>query len=166
MIPDPAGVEFLQWCLPRMHLRWPGFRKVRRQVLKRINRRLQELGLPSVKAYQGYLEDHPVEWATLDSLCWISISRFYRDQSIFQYLENALLPRLARLVIGRGESELRCWSAGCAGGEEPYTLAIVWKKHLGSAQEQHHTIWLISNAKRRLTFLDCCRFEGVSIGAF
>ena len=130
LIPDPAGVEFLQWCLPRMHLRWPGFRKVRRQVLKRISRRLQELGLPSVEAYRSYLENHPVEWATLDTLCWISISRFYRDQSIFQYLENAILSRLARMVIARGESELRCWSAGCAGGEEPYTLAIVWKQHL------------------------------------
>lgn len=113
-----------------MHLRWQGFRKVRRQVLKRIHRRLQELELPSVEAYRSYLENHPAEWAILDTLCWISITRFYRDQSIFQYLENAILPRLARLVIARGESELRCWSAGCAGGEEPYTLAIVWKQHL------------------------------------
>jgi len=130
LITDPEGIQFLQWCLPRLRLRWPGFRKVRRQVLKRISRRLQELGLPSVKTYRSYLEDHPDEWATLDTLCWISISRFYRDKHVFQYLENEILPRLARLVIGRRESELRCWSAGCASGEEPYTLAIIWKQHL------------------------------------
>jgi chemotaxis protein methyltransferase CheR len=130
LIADPEGVQFLQWCLPRLKLRWPGFRKVRRQVYKRLNRRLRELGLANLAAYRARLEDHPGEWATLDTLCWISITRFYRDQSIFQYLENAILPRLARLVIARGESELRCWSAGCAGGEEPYTLAIVWKQQL------------------------------------
>jgi chemotaxis protein methyltransferase CheR len=113
-----------------MHLRWPGFRKVRRQVLKRISRRLQELELPSVEAYRSYLENHPVEWATLDTLCWISISRFYRDRTVYQCLETQILPHLAQIVIARGESELRCWSVGCAGGEEPYTLAILWKQRL------------------------------------
>jgi hypothetical protein len=40
---DAEGVEFLQWCLPRLGLRWPGFRKVRRQVYKRVARRLEEV---------------------------------------------------------------------------------------------------------------------------
>jgi len=129
---DPEGVQFLQWCLPRLHLRWPGFRKVRRQVYKRISRRLQELGLPSVGAYRDYLEDHPLEWATLEASCWISISRFYRDRSVFQHLESQILPQLAQCAAAGREKELRCWSAGCAGGEEPYTLAIIWKQRLAS----------------------------------
>lgn len=127
MVSDRAGIEFLQWCLPKMGLQWSGFRKVRRQVLKRLSHRLQELALPSVEAYRAYLENHPAEWATLATLCWINISRFCRDQSVFSYLENTILPRMAQLVIDRGESELSCWSAGCAAGEEPYTLSILWK---------------------------------------
>ena len=127
MIRDPEGVQFLQWSLPRLHLRWPGFRKVRRPVYKRVNRRLQELRLPSLEAYRGYLEDHPSEWATLDTLCWINISRFYRDRSVFQHLANEILPQLAQRVIARREREMLCWSAGCAGGEEPYTLSIIWR---------------------------------------
>jgi chemotaxis protein methyltransferase CheR len=130
VITDPDGVQFLQWCLPQLKLRWPGFRKVRRQVLKRISRRLQELGLPSLEGYRAFLGDHPSEWATLDTFCRISVSRFYRDHHVFQFLENEILPRLASLVMDRGEIELRCWSAGCAGGEEPYTLAILWKQRL------------------------------------
>jgi len=129
---DPEGVQFLQWCLPRLHLRWPGFRKVRRQVCKRVSRRLQELGLPSLDAYRVYLEGHPGEWATLDTLCWINISRFYRDRSVFQHLANEILPQLAQRVVARRESEIRCWSAGCAGGEEPYTLAIIWRNCLAA----------------------------------
>ena len=130
MIPDAQGVQFLQWCLPRLHLRWPGFRKVRRQVYKRINRRLQELGLPSVASYRVYLDDHPGEWAAIDGLCRIGISRFYRDRSVFQYVEHEVLPQLAQLAIARKEGQIRCWSAGCAGGEEPYTLAIIWRHGL------------------------------------
>jgi chemotaxis protein methyltransferase CheR len=110
-----------------LHLRWRGFRKVRRQVYKKINRRLQELGVPNLEAYRLYLEDHPGEWATLDSLCWINISRFYRDRSVFEQLANEILPQLAERVVARRESEIVCWSAGCAGGEEPYTLSIIWK---------------------------------------
>ncbi|MBI2534664.1 MAG: chemotaxis protein CheR [Deltaproteobacteria bacterium] len=124
---DLEGAQFLQWCLPRLHLRWPGFRKVRRQVYKRLNRRLQELDLPNLQSYRRRLEDHPGEWATLDSLCWIHISRFYRDRSVFQHLERELLPQLAERQVAAGEGEIRCWSAGCAGGEEPYTLAIIWR---------------------------------------
>lgn len=130
MITDPEGVQFLQWCLPRLRLRWLGFRKVRRQIYKRMSRRLQELGLSGVAAYRTYLEDHPGEWATLDRLCWISISRFYRDQGVFRNLEREILPELARATISRREDKLHCWSAGCAGGEEPYTLAILWQQTL------------------------------------
>jgi len=129
---DSEGVQFLQWCLPRLHLRWPGFRKVRRQVYKRINRRLQQLQLRNIDTYRDYLKDHPAEWATLETSCWISISRFYRDRSVFQYLESAVLPQLAQCVAAGQGQELRCWSAGCAGGEEPYTLAIIWKQSLAS----------------------------------
>lgn len=130
MITDPAGIQFLQWCLPRLQLHWPGFRKVRRRVYKRLNQRLRELELPGLDAYQAYLEHHPDEWAILDTLCWMCISRFYRDPSVFQLLENEVLPQLAQLALERKENELRCWTAGCAGGEEPYTLAIIWKQRL------------------------------------
>lgn len=132
MITDPEGVHFLQWCLPRLHLSWPGFRKVRRQVYRRLNRRLRELRLPSADAYRDYLENHPGEWALLDTLCWISISRFYRDQRVFQQLEDEILPHLAALMLGGGEAELRCWSGGCSGGEEPYTVAIIWRQRLAA----------------------------------
>ena len=48
---DPDGVTFLQDMLPRLGLRWTGFRKVRRQVCKRLQRRLRDLDLPDLAAY-------------------------------------------------------------------------------------------------------------------
>lgn len=108
-------------------MRWAGFRKVRRQVCKRIDRRLRELGLASISAYSSYLNSHREEWGFLDSLCWISISRFCRDQHVFDFLTKTILPNLARSALASGQSKLHCWSAGCASGEEPYTLSMLWK---------------------------------------
>lgn len=123
---DSEGIEFLQWCLPRLQLRWPGYRKVRRQVYTRIRRRLETLGLPSLADYETYLNLHSEEWAVLESCCWISISRFYRDKSVFQFLEQEVVPSLARQILARDEKELRCWSLGCASGEEAYSLSLLW----------------------------------------
>jgi chemotaxis protein methyltransferase CheR len=124
---DAEGVQFLQWCLPKLGLIWPGYRKVRRQVYKRIQRRLESLSVPALADYRRYLETHPEEWTVLDSLCWISISRFYRDKAVFEFLGQAVLPFLAHQALTQGERVLRCWSIGCAGGEEPYSLALLWK---------------------------------------
>jgi len=119
-------IAFLQWALPRMHMRWGGFRKVRGQVIKRLADRLRQLGLPGVQAYREFLEQQPAEWAVLDSLCRVTISRFYRDRQMFAMLEESVLPEIVDNLLAKGESRLRVWSAGCAAGEEPYTVAIVW----------------------------------------
>jgi chemotaxis protein methyltransferase CheR len=126
-VTDAEGIRFLQWSLPRLGLRWRGFRKVRRIVYRRIERRLAALGLADVAAYVAYLESHPGEWEVLDGTCRIPLSRFYRDRAVFEFLERVVLPALGAAVVERGERELRCWSAGCAAGEEPYTLAIIWR---------------------------------------
>ena len=124
-------MQLLQWALPRLKMRWPGFRKVRRQVCKRIDRRIEELRLSSVGAYRSYLETHSAEWDVLDSMCRVTISRFYRDRRIFAALETQVLPELARSVRASGRRSLSCWCAGCASGEEPYTLAMMWSHSLG-----------------------------------
>lgn len=120
-------MEFLRWALPRLGLRWEGFRKVRRQVCRRVRRRLAALGLADLDAYRRHLEAHPEEWAVLEGLTTITISRFYRDAGVFGALERDVLPALAA-----GRSRLRAWSAGCASGEEPYTLALVWHHDVAS----------------------------------
>ena len=131
---DPDGIEFLQWALPHLNMRWSGFRKVRKQVFKRIQRRMNELGLCSVAGYRAYLEQHADEWVALDGLCRISISRFYRDHALFNTLQKIVLPDLA---VNFDESGLRCWCAGCAGGEEPYSLAIMWDRELATRFPEH-----------------------------
>ncbi len=128
---DSACVAFLQWALPILGLRWKGFRRVRRQVCKRIGRRLSALGLPDLDAYRARLAADEAEWRILDSLCRVTVSRFYRDRGVFDHLRHRLLPEL---VAGAAPGRLHLWSAGCASGEEPYTLSILWRLGLAAAR--------------------------------
>jgi hypothetical protein len=105
-------IHFLQWSLPRLRMHWPGFRRVRGQVCKRISARVRELALADATAYRSHLEQHPDEWQVLDSLCRITISRFYRDAEVYRFLEQDVIPRLAQDALSRGESVLKCWSIG------------------------------------------------------
>ena len=124
---DSDCVKFLQYVLPRLGMSWPGFRKVRRQVCKRVDRRIRDLGLEDVTAYREYLDRHAPEWLVLDKLCRISISRFYRDKRVFDLLRNEVLPQLAVLAASRGDCRIQAWSAGIASGEEVYSLKLVWE---------------------------------------
>ena len=123
---DTDCTAFLQATMPRLGLRWQGFRRVRRTVCKRLGRRLAELGLGGFGAYRAYLDAHPQEWARLDAVCRIPVSRFWRDRPVFDLLAGEVLPTLAAAARGAGRPAVRCWSAGCASGEEAYSLRIAW----------------------------------------
>lgn len=131
-MPDPDCVAFLQWALPRLKLRWEGFRRVRRHLCRDLAHRTAELSLGSLAAYRAFLEEHPEEWSVLDAMCTVTISRFCRDAGVFDRIRRDVLPNLARAALAAGERELRVWSAGCASGEEAYTLAIVWRLDVGT----------------------------------
>ncbi|MGD8784097.1 MAG: CheR family methyltransferase [Thioalkalispiraceae bacterium] len=124
---DEECVQFLQWACPQLRMRWPGYRKVRNQVCKRLQRRINQLGIRDVADYRYYLEQHDREWQVLDRLCRVTISRFYRDKQMFAFLESEVLPALVQRAIARGSNCLRVWSVGAGAGEEPYTLNIIWK---------------------------------------
>jgi chemotaxis protein methyltransferase CheR len=113
---DTECVALLQWALPRLGLRWQGFRRVRRQVCRRVSRRIAELGLRDADAYRAHLEAAEGEWEVLAGLCRVTISRFWRDRAVFEALRDEVLPELGPNV--------RAWCAGCASGEEPYSLVL------------------------------------------
>lgn len=124
--------EFLKTTLPHLGLRWRRFRS--KSIRKRVIGRLNEMGLHSFSQYQSYILEKEEERRFLTSLLTVTISRFWRNASLFQALENTWLPA----VLGRmPENEpLKIWSAGCASGEEPYSLLILWlESFAGSGRE-------------------------------
>ncbi len=123
---DAECVELLEWALPRLELRWPGFRRVRGQVCKRIARRIAELELTRPSEYRDRLASDPAEWAVLDAFCRVTIARFFRDRVVWERLRDDVLPAAARMALRAG-MDVRCWSAGCGSGEEPYGLSILFR---------------------------------------
>jgi chemotaxis protein methyltransferase CheR len=101
-------------------------------VCRRIQRRLRELGLVDLGAYRARLEADPAEWALLDAACLVPISRLFRDRDVFEALQARVLPALAARAGSERRDTLRAWSAGCASGEEAWSLAIVARRALGS----------------------------------
>jgi chemotaxis protein methyltransferase CheR len=125
---DRGCIAFLQWALPRLRMRWPGFRKVRSQVCKRLTRRVGALGFDDLQSYRGYLAENQAEWELLDGLCRITISRFYRDRKIFNTLGSLVLPELLDQLQQQGGRSLSCWCIGAASGEEPYSVSLLWNQ--------------------------------------
>lgn len=116
--------------LDHFALSWAGYRRVRRGVKKRLVRHMQDGGRRSVDDYLRWLEANREAAETARELLTVSISRFYRDRPLWEALENSLLPKLActsRIELA-GERAIRAWSAGCACGEEVYSLRIAWER--------------------------------------
>ena len=107
--------------LDRRGLSWRGYAKVRKSVKKRIGRHMRELGLPTMDDYLRALADHDI-LKEVEMLMSVSISHFFRDQNMWRTLEQDIIP-----AITDGQSEeIHAWSAGCALGQEAYSLAIKW----------------------------------------
>jgi len=129
---DADCTAFLQWALPQLDLHWRGFRKVRHQVCKRVRRRINALGLNGFESYRKCLETDPREWPVLDQCCHVTMSRFFRDRGVFDGLRSSILPAIAERARSEGR-QAHCWSAGCASGEEPYSLRILWRAGVRNA---------------------------------
>ncbi len=93
-------------------------------ILRRLQRRLAATHVDSLTAYLEYLPDHPQEYQQLLASFLIQVTEFFRDPEFFATLRDEVLPPL--VAQAREEHKtLRCWSAGCATGEEAYSLAIL-----------------------------------------
>jgi chemotaxis protein methyltransferase CheR len=150
--------DFLRSTLPSLGLRWRRFRG--KAVRRRLAERLRELKLSSMADYRAYVLSHPGEQRHLSSQLTITISRFWRDAELFTALQNLWLPAvLGRLTAGQA---LRIWSAGCAGGEEPYSLLILWAENFTGSG--HQLQLLASDVDRRcLERAKRCRYGASSL---
>lgn len=91
-------------------------------VKRRLARRMALGKLPSLTHYLRHLHSHPDEASEMAEDLLIHVTKFFRDPAVFAALKRTALPRLMR---DRGQHEpLRIWVAGCATGEEVYSLAI------------------------------------------
>lgn len=99
-------------------------------ILRRLKGRMTATNRPSLSSYAAHLEAEPEEYARLISSLLIKVTEFFRDPKVWDYLRDRILPDLIEEARTEGR-ELRLWSAGCATGEEAYSLAIAVAEGLG-----------------------------------
>jgi chemotaxis methyl-accepting protein methylase len=109
--------------LDYLELSWPGYRRVRKGVKKRIRRHMQAQGCRSMQEYLERLRGSAEVRGQSERLLSVSISRFFRDRALWEVLRGRILPELIQACGDR----IRVWSAGCARGEEAYSLRILWE---------------------------------------
>ncbi len=101
-------------------------------IMRRLQRRMVATGTPRMRDYVRFVHAHPEEFQRLTSSFLIKVTEFFRDGDLFEYLRNEVIPALIEAARSH-DFELRVWSAGCATGEEAYSIAILLCEALGDS---------------------------------
>jgi len=104
----------------------------RSSLQRRVEKQMQSVGVESFGSYLDYLEVHPEEFAALFNTVLINVTSFFRDEVVWDYLSQEILPII--ITSHAGNEPIRIWSAGCATGQEPYSLAITLAEKIGIAE--------------------------------
>ena len=130
-VPDPAQVAEFEALLEYMKrsrgFDFGGYKRA--SLMRRVDKRMQSVGVSGYAAYVDYLEVHPDEFAQLFNSVLINVTGFFRDPESWEHVAREIVPAL--LAAKRADDPVRVWSAGCATGEEAYTLAMILAEAMG-----------------------------------
>lgn len=101
----------------------------RASIARRIEKRMIAVGANGFAEYGRHLEINPEEYPLLFRTVLINVTSFFRDEASWKYLADQVLPEL--LARKGSSAKIRVWSAGCASGEEAYTMAIMLAQAMG-----------------------------------
>ena len=105
-------------------LSFQGYRKVRKGVKKRLVRHMQGLGCKMVLDYLERIRNNSTVMHECRLALTVSISRFFRDRMVWETIRKKVLSDLAQ----KNHKTIHIWSAGCARGEEVYSMKMIWEK--------------------------------------
>jgi len=101
---------------------------------KTLEGRINSTSCKSAQEYNSYLLDTPAEHEILIRQMSNSYSEFFRNGLTFSFLEQAIIPKLFEKHNRKASGDIRIWSAGCASGQEPYSLAMLFEDYKASRQ--------------------------------
>lgn len=108
-----------------------------RYVERRLASRLHALNLHSYRQYAAYLDQNPGEYAQLMDTLTINVTQFFRDTSVFDVFRADVIPTLLADKAKRHQRMIRVWSAGCATGQETYSLAMSFLSAMGPKANEY-----------------------------
>src|SRR5689334_5588563 len=115
------------------HIRGFDFTGYKRSTIeRRVAKRMADLGIERYEDYLDHLQLHSDEFVELFNALLINATGFFRDAQTWEHLADKVLPQL--LAARPADAPFRVWSAGCASGEEAYTVAMVLARVMGEEQ--------------------------------
>ncbi len=101
----------------------------RTSLMRRVRHRMDQAGQQNFDEYLDTLQASTDEFAALFNTILINVTTFFRDPDAWDYVRTDVIPAI---VAARGPNDpIRVWSAGCASGQEPYSLAMLLAEELG-----------------------------------
>jgi chemotaxis methyl-accepting protein methylase len=101
-------------------------------VERRLGTRLRALNMATYRQYGAYLDEHPEEFARLLNSLTVNVTDFFRDPPVWKIIRGEVIPAIVKAKAATGQRGIRAWSAGCATGEEPYSLVMAFLAELGA----------------------------------
>lgn len=124
---DPSFEKLLGYIKESRGFDFTGYKRA--SLLRRVARRMQTVHADSYDDYMDRLQIEPDEFTALFNTILINVTSFYRDPEAWAHLRSDLVPEI---LARRGDGPIRLWSAGCASGEEAYSLAICFAEVMGA----------------------------------
>ncbi len=94
---------------------------------------MSAVGVDSYSTYLDYLEVHQDEFTQLFNVILINVTSFFRDPDAWEFLKTDVVPKVIESSQRTG-TPIRVWTAGCASGEESYSIAMLFAEALGAEQ--------------------------------
>ena len=129
-LPTPEFEALLDYLKDSRSFDFSGYK--RSSLVRRVEKRMQSVGVIGYSDYIDYLEVHPDEFAFLFNTILINVTTFFRDTSAWEYLSEEIIPRI--LASKSAGDPIRVWSAGCASGQEACSLAMALAENLGFSE--------------------------------
>lgn len=99
-------------------------------VFRRLRIRMREVKALNYREYTAIIENNPGEFNNFLDVLSVNVTEFFRDKEVFSAFRDIILPGIIKNKEDNKEKVIRIWSAGCASGQEPYSLAIILKEAL------------------------------------
>jgi chemotaxis methyl-accepting protein methylase len=104
-------------------------------LIRRLEKRLHATETRTYQDYIQFLDTHPEEYEKIAECLTIKVSGFFRNSYAFQQVARLVFPDLVSEKRNRQDQSLWVWSAACARGEEPYSIAILFAEFLGHQRQ-------------------------------
>ena len=146
-----------------------GYRRA--MLLRRLNVRMNAVSCPAPETYLNRLRTEPTECDRLIDAIAINVSEFFRNPATWAFLGEVVLPDMLDRKAAEGHRELRIWCAGCASGEEAYSIAILivealeegisdWAVHIFATDIDQHALRIAEQGA-----FDRSQIRNVQVGA-